>query len=101
MINKCITCFRNAPRLSITLIGNLPEARVNVFERPFEKCGIDYAGPIYYKEGQRKNSRSIKCYLAIFVCFATKAVHIELVGNLTTEAFLNAFKRFISRRGRQ
>jgi hypothetical protein len=100
VINKCVTCFRSAPKLSNAVMGNLPESRVSILERPFEKCGVDYAGPMYYKEGQRKNSRLIKCFIAIFVCFATKAVHIELVGDLTTEAFLNAFKRFISRRGR-
>nr|CAI5840401.1 unnamed protein product [Callosobruchus analis] len=40
-----------------------------------------------------------KVYLAIFVCFCTKAIHIEIVTDLTTENFLAAFRRFISRRG--
>jgi len=82
VINKCVTCFRNAPKPSSTLIGNLPESRVSVPTKPFDNCGVDYTGPMYYKEGQRKNSRSIKCYLAIFICFASKAVHIELVCDL-------------------
>jgi len=34
------------------------------------------------------------------VCFATKAVHLELVSDLMSEAFIAAFKRFISRRDR-
>jgi len=38
-------------------------------------------------------------YIAIFVCFATKAVHIEVVTSLTTESFLAALRRFIARRG--
>jgi len=41
-----------------------------------------------------------KAYISIFVCFSTKAVHIELVTDLTTDAFLAALKRFISRRGK-
>ena len=33
------------------------------------------------------------------LCFTTKAQHLELVSDLTTEAFLACFRRFISRRG--
>ena len=46
-----------------------------------------------------RNSPSIKGFLAVFVCFASKAVHLEVVTGKTTEAFLAAFKRFTSRRG--
>jgi len=42
----------------------------------------------------------IKVYIAIFVCFVTKAVHIEVVTTLTTKAFLAALRRFIARRGK-
>jgi len=60
---------------------------------------MDYAGPLYYKDDIRRNTKLIKCYISIFVCLATKAVHIELAANLSIEGFLNVFKRFISRRG--
>jgi len=99
IIHKCVICFRSSPKSASTLMGNLPEARVNVPAKAFDKCGVDYAGPFYYKDGIRKNAKLIKCYISIFVCLATKAVHIELAANLSTEAFLNVFKRFISRRG--
>ena len=41
-----------------------------------------------------------KGYIAIFVCFVTKTVHIEVVTSLTTEAFLAALRQFIARRGK-
>ncbi|XP_018402792.1 PREDICTED: uncharacterized protein LOC108779784 [Cyphomyrmex costatus] len=96
---KCIVCFRSSPKMASTLMGNLPESRITIPERPFENCGVDYAGPLYYKEGLRKTSKLLKCYIAIFVCFASTAVHIELATDLSTKAFLNVLKRFISRRG--
>jgi len=59
-------------------MGNLPKARVNVPAKTFDKCEVDYARPLFYKDGIRKNPKLIKCYISIFVCLATKAVHIEL-----------------------
>jgi len=100
IIRKCIKCVRNNPRLTTTLMADLPETRVNVVKYAFQKCGVDYAGPFWYKEGQRKNAKTIKCYVALFICLATKAIHIELAADITTETFLSVFKRFISRRGR-
>ncbi|XP_018393051.1 PREDICTED: uncharacterized protein LOC108772093 [Cyphomyrmex costatus] len=80
-------------------MGSLPADRVNI-SRPFSHCGVDYAGPLSLREGKRRNARIHKSYVSLFVCFATKAVHLELVSDLTSKAFITAFKRFISRRGR-
>jgi len=67
--------------------------------RPFSNCGVDYAGPLVLREGKRWNARNSKAYVGVFVCFATKAIHQEVISDLTTEAFLAVLKRFISRRG--
>ena len=56
--------------------------------------------PLLLREGNRRNVRSYKAYVSLFVCFATKSIHLELVSDLTSEAFIAAFKRFISRSGR-
>ncbi|XP_043597319.1 uncharacterized protein LOC122574157 [Bombus pyrosoma] len=79
-------------------MGNLPEARVTE-ARPFTNVGVDYCGPFHIKEKRDRNCRQIKIYVAIFICLAVKAVHIELVGDLTSEAFIAALRRFIARRG--
>ena len=61
--------------------------------------GVDYAGPFLLKKGHTRKPVIVKSYLAVFVCFCTKAIHLEAVTDLTTEAFLACLKRFISRRG--
>lgn len=99
IILKCIKCFRVKPAHSEALMGSLPSSRVTI-SRPFSHCGIDYAGPLSLKEGKRRNAKYHKAYVAVFVCFAVKAVHLELVSDLTSDAFIAAFKRFISRRGK-
>lgn len=96
---SCVKCFKVKPVSSEALMGSLPSGRVTV-SRPFSQCGVDYAGPLILREGKRRNARNHKAYAAIFVCFATKAIHVELVSDLTSEAFIAALKRFISRRGK-
>ncbi|GFY50100.1 integrase catalytic domain-containing protein [Trichonephila inaurata madagascariensis] len=59
---------------------------------PFSVVGIDFGGPLYTKDEN-------KHYIVLFTCVVTRALHLELVNNLTTEMFLLALRRFISRRG--
>ncbi|XP_029165862.1 uncharacterized protein LOC114936731 [Nylanderia fulva] len=87
------------PRVSEQIMGDLPSQRVKI-TKPISTADLDFCGPIYIREGKRKNSKHIKTYVAVFVCMATKAAHLEVVSDLITEAFLNAFKRFIGRRGK-
>lgn len=80
-------------------MGNLPKCRVNEY-LPFVNVGVDYGGPILVKDRKGRGAKVTKAYICLFVCMSSKAVHLELVSSLTIDGFLNAFKRFISRRGR-
>jgi len=77
----------------------LPQERVNI-ERPFARTGVDFCGPILIRSVIRRVV-SVKCYtrIAVFVCFVTRAVHLELVNGLTSDAFLATLTRFMARRG--
>lgn len=66
--------------------------------RPFPICGFDFCGPVYTTLKIRGRPQ-YKSYVALYVCFASKAVHIEIVPDLSTDFFLLAFQRFIDRRG--
>ena len=79
-------------------MGQLPLDRVQP-SRPFSITGVDYAGPFSIIKKNQRSIHSLKAYVAIFICFATRAIHIEVVFDLTSEAFLAALKRFIARRG--
>ncbi|XP_062703648.1 uncharacterized protein LOC134286094 [Aedes albopictus] len=93
----CVECFRVKPRGVAQYMGNLPQSRVTP-SAPFEVTGVDYAGPFLIKQSGRK-SVAVKAYLCVFVCLVTKSVHLELVSDMSTAAFIAAMQRFISRRG--
>ncbi|XP_035916084.1 uncharacterized protein LOC118513869 isoform X2 [Anopheles stephensi] len=93
----CVTCFRVNPKTVSQQMGDLPSYRVNAAPT-FERVGLDYARPILLQSGIRRVS-SWKGYICIFVCMVTYGINLEAVENLTTEAFLAAFKRVMSRRG--
>lgn len=97
--HECITCFRVKPKAAEQLMGSLPPQRVQS-ARPFLHVGIDYCGPIGILTSHRRGASTIKGYIAVFICLATKAMHLELVQELTTKSFLAALQRFISRRGK-
>ena len=98
-VRKCIRCFKNKPSVAQQSMGQLPPDRIQP-SRPFSICGVDYAGPFITIQRNQRGVKSIKSYVAIFICFSTRAVHIEVISDLTTESFIAALKRFISRRGK-
>jgi pyruvate dehydrogenase complex dehydrogenase (E1) component len=97
-VASLFTMFKLRAAASQQLMGQLPLTRVTV-TRPFVNAGIDYVGPFEIRSGNTRSKTTTKCYVALFICIATKAIHLELVSNLTSEAFIAALKRFIARRG--
>ncbi|XP_062549366.1 uncharacterized protein LOC134213915 [Armigeres subalbatus] len=97
-LRKCQRCFRFNPKPTQQPMGQLPSARVRP-ARPFLKTGIDYCGPFYLKPYHRRAAPP-KTYIAVFVCFTTKAIHLELVMDLSTAGFISALRRFIGHHGR-
>lgn len=98
IIFKCMPCYRLNPKTTTPPMGDLPRDRVTK-ARPFDGVGIDLAGPFYTRVQAYRNRKIVKSYLCVFVCLATKAVHLEVVSDLTTDAFIAALSRFVSRRG--
>ena len=76
----------------------LPSCRLNA-QRAFAYVGIDFASPFPILFSRGRGAKTTKGYIAIFICMVIKAVHIEAASDLTTEAFLAAYVRFVACRG--
>ena len=96
VIHSCVICRKlegkpcqgNAP-------PPLPSFRVQQ-SRPFQATGVDFAGPLYVKSS---NTGSTKVWLCLYTCCSTRAVHLDLVIDMTATTFLRCFRRFSARRG--
>ena len=92
LLSKCRVCkrFNSKP-----LIGPppppLPDFRVQAAP-PFSFIGVDYAGPLFLKDGR-------KVWICLFMCCLVRAVHLELVLDLTAESFVRCLRQFSARQG--
>lgn len=95
---QCIKCLKLKARTAEQRMGDLPAERVN--SAPiFAHTGVDLAGPFHLKASRLRTATTIKHWVAIFICLTTKLVHLELIVDLSTKAFLEGFTRFTARRG--
>ncbi|XP_073835846.1 uncharacterized protein [Musca autumnalis] len=97
-INNCVKYVLARKKLQGQLMAALPPERTTL-SRPFANTGVDYAGPFEIKTFSGRGCRIVKGYICLFVCLATKAIHLEAVSDLSTPAFMAALTRFVSRRG--
>ena len=97
-IRECKTCTIYKHKIQNQIMAALPPERVN-FSLPFTYTGVDFAGPFSIKASTLRNAKILKGYVAVFVCFSTRAVHLESCSDLSTDAFLACFDRFTGRRG--
>ena len=95
ILKRCATCKRHQARpFNKPAPGQLPEFRVTP-ARPFQNCGVDFAGPLYVL--RRKSMK--KVYITLFTCGVTRAIHLELVPDLSAETFKQTLKKFTARCG--
>ena len=94
----CVICRKAAAKIGPQLMGQLPPTRLNP-DFVFFHTGLDYAGPFYLKEGYVRRPVKIKAWMAVYVCYYIKAVHLDLVKDATSDSLVAYLSRFCSRRG--
>lgn len=95
VLRECILCKRyNTPSFRYPKPTDFNKDKVN-YVRPFAHVGVDFTGHFHVKMGEK----FIKMYLIIFTCLSIRAIHLELVPEMSTYHFLSAFIRFTTRFG--
>uniref|UniRef100_A0A1B0DA28 Integrase catalytic domain-containing protein n=1 Tax=Phlebotomus papatasi TaxID=29031 RepID=A0A1B0DA28_PHLPP len=90
----CKPCQVNRVKPQMPIMGQLPAERLEMHVVPFQYTGCDMFGPMYVRQGRSE----LKRYGCIFTCLSTRAIHLELCNDLTTDSFLLALRRFFARR---
>ncbi|XP_071950799.1 uncharacterized protein [Antedon mediterranea] len=78
-------------------MAELPVERVTPFTPPFHYTACDYFVPYHVKVGRNKTT---KHYGVIFTCLVTRAVHLELAVDCSTQEYIQVLRRFFAIRGR-
>ena len=94
LINNCVTCKKVRYSTCVQKMADLPQDRIEI-SPPFSYSAVDYFGPFFIKEGRKE----VKRYGVLFTCMSSRAVHLETANSLNTDSFINAYRRFVSRRG--
>ena len=95
VLHQCVPCRRKRRCLEEQKMADLPKDRVHP-SPPFSFSAMDCFGPIITKNGRKENKR----WGLLFTCLCSRAVHLEMLDDMTTDAFINGLRCFISIRGK-
>lgn len=95
VIHKCQGCLRDSARFAGSEEAPLPPSRAEMPFKPFKMTGVDYMGPISIK----METGEQKVWVALFTCAVVRAVHLEVVEDLSASSCLSALRRFMALHG--
>ncbi|GFT95743.1 integrase catalytic domain-containing protein [Trichonephila clavipes] len=98
-VHTCVVCFKCKTIPSSQIMGSLPYERVNM-PPPFSITGLDLGGPYFVTYKHQRKGILNKIYVCVCICFVTRAIHLEILSDLTSDAIIATLKRFMSRRGK-
>ncbi|GFU66959.1 integrase catalytic domain-containing protein [Trichonephila clavipes] len=95
--HTCVVRFKCKRISSSQIMGNLPYERVNKAP-PFSITGLDLGSPYFVTYKHQRKGVLNKIYVCVCICFVTRAIHLEILSDLTSDAIITTLKRFMSRR---
>ena len=101
VLHDCLYCKEERIKPPVPLMSDLPQDRLDIHEKPFQNTGIDFFRPILVKLSKktRANQAKAKRYGVIFTCMTTRAVHLEIAGDVSSDSFILSLRCFIAHRG--
>ena len=95
VIHSCLICQKYSAKPATQLMGQIPRDRSNE-TLPFYTMRIDFTWSVHVRT---EGNYISKCYIALFTCTVTQAVHLEFVSHLSRNKFILALRSFSSREG--
>jgi len=97
-IGRCVPCTKAREAVAQQQMDQLPAVRISK-AKPSFSAGVDCAGSFWVRDQTGCGHKSYKAYICLFICMTTKAVHLELVSDLSSAAFIKALRHFVGIRG--
>lgn len=95
VIRKCLKCVKyGGGPFKLPAMPDLPEERVKL-SLPFAFTGLDYFGPLLVNDNMSQEKR----WVCLFTCLTVRAIHMEVVKDLSAEECTLAIRRFVAVRG--
>ncbi|MCP3662859.1 MAG: DUF1759 domain-containing protein [Gammaproteobacteria bacterium] len=99
VLKSCKVCLKQVGGpYQVPLMPAWPKERVSR-SPPYSYVGIDYLGPLRIKDRRGREEESRKIWICLFTCMATRAIHLEVVHDMTANQFLDAVRRFVAYKG--
>ena len=100
VIRSCVLCKKTRGKFELQKMSNLPEDRVTQ-AKPFSYVGVDVFGPWpIVSRRTRGGQASSKRWAVLFTCLTIRAVHLEVIEDMSSSSFINALRRFTAIRGK-
>lgn len=98
-IQRCIKCRSLRGSMEVQQMAELPHERLQS-DPPFSYVGLDVFGPWEVTARRTRGGQAnSKRWAVLFTCMCTRAVHIEVIEEMSFSSFINALRRFFAIRG--